>query len=311
MSRRKSNSKDICTVNVHTDNLHSSETKLAIILFLPACLVVMAVLIFPLLYNLWMSLHDVQLANIGEKARFVFFNNYVEVLHESDFLPSLKTSLLYTSTSGVLTIFWGMILALLLNRKFAGAPLVRSLILIPFIIPVISSTFVWRQILDLTGIFNNCLKGMGLISEPIAWSSQKPYAFFMVVLFHIWRYSPLAMVMILARLQTIPKELYDAAHIDGAGPLKSFRFVTLPQLRNLLVLILALRFIWTFNNFDDIYLLTSGAAGTMVLPVLTYEYSFGQNRIGLGAANAIVLMLILMVFLTCYFIILRTRNGED
>ena len=92
MSRRKSNSECICTVNVHTDNLHRSETKLAVILFLPACLVVMAVLIFPLLYNLWMSLHDVQLANIGEKARFVFFNNYVEVLRESDFLPSLKTS---------------------------------------------------------------------------------------------------------------------------------------------------------------------------------------------------------------------------
>ena len=288
-----------------------TERKLAAFLFAPACVVVLVVLMFPLLYNVWMSFHDVQLATIGEKAPFVFFRNYRQVLRDMDFLASLKTSLVYTSTSGILTILWGLILALLFNKKFTGRTLLRSLILIPFVIPVISSTFVWRRILDISGIFNTCLMGTGFISEPIAWLSQKPYPFLMVVQFHVWRYSPLAMVMIIARLQAIPKELYDAANIDGAGTFASFRFVTFPQLRNLLLLILALRFIWTFNNFDDIYLLTSGSSGTMVLPVLTYEYSFGQYQLGLGAANAVVLMLILILFLVCYFLMFRHRNGAE
>jgi len=274
---------------------------------MPACIVVMAVLIFPLLYNIWISFHDVQLAHIGRKADFTALRNYTKVLRDPDFAASIKASFIYTLSSGVMTILWGLALALLLNKKFKGRALVRSLLLIPFIVPAISSTFVWRRMLDLTGILNSSLLSLNIISEPIAWLSQSPYPLLVVALFHVWRYSPLAMIMIMAQLQTVPGELYDAASIDGAGRWQSFRFVTIPHLKNLLVLILALRFIWTFNHFDDIYLMTGGASGTMVMPVLTYEYSFGQYRLGLGAANAIVLMLILVIFLALYYSVLKSK----
>jgi len=171
--------------------------------------------------------------------------------------------------------------------------------------------FVWRWILDPrpSGVLNDLLMRLGWIDAPQAYLSTRGLAIVLVVAFTAWRYFPFAMLMILARLQAIDKTLYEAAGVDGASAWHKFRHVTLPELRYVLGSIFLLRLIWTFNKFDDIYLLTGGGYGTNVLPVLTYQFSFRSFNFGKGAANAMILLAILAVFMLIYAgTVMRSRD---
>jgi len=151
---------------------------------------------------------------------------------------------------------------------------------------------------------------LGLIDLPNAYLAQRGLALVLVIVFTAWRYFPFAMLMLLARLQAIDATLYEAADVDGAGEWGKFWNVTIPELRFVLGSLFLLRLIWTFNKFDDIWLLTGGGFGTNVLPVLTYQFSFKMNDFGKGAANAMILLLILVVFLVLYLVVMR-RGDED
>jgi multiple sugar transport system permease protein len=179
--------------------------------------------------------------------------------------------------------------------------------------PIVSVAFVWRWILDPrpSGVLNDVLMTLGLIELPKAYLATRGLALILVIIFTGWRYFPFAMLMILARLQAIDRTLYEAADVDGAGEWAKFRFVTLPELRYVLGAISLLRLIWTFNKFDDIWLLTGGGFGTNVLPVLTYQFSFKLNNFGKGAANAMILLLILVVFLVLYIGVVMRRTEEE
>jgi multiple sugar transport system permease protein len=141
---------------------------------------------------------------------------------------------------------------------------------------------------------------LGLIELPKAYLATRGLALLLVIIIEAWRYFPFAMLMILARLQAVDKTLYEAADVDGANTWHKFRYVTLPELRYVLGAIFLLRLIWTFNKFDDIFLLTGGGFGTNVLPVLTYQFSFRLFDFGKGAATAMILLVILIVFLVIY-----------
>jgi multiple sugar transport system permease protein len=192
--------------------------------------------------------------------------------------------------------------ALLLNRAFRARGLARAVFLFPYVAPIVSVAFVWRWILDPrpSGVLNDILMGLNLIDLPKAYLAQRGLALALVTVFTAWRYFPFAMLMILARLQALDKTLYEAADVDGANDLAKFWYVTLPELRYVLGAIFVLRLIWTFNKFDDIWLLTGGGFGTNVLPVLTYQFSFRLNDFGKGAASAMILLVILVVFLVIY-----------
>jgi len=148
-----------------------------------------------------------------------------------------------------------------------------------------------------------------IIDLPKAYLSQRGLALLIVIIFEGWRYFPFAMLMILSRLQAIDRTLYEAARVDGANIWQQFLNVTLPQLRNVLGAIFLLRLIWTFNKFDDIFLLTGGGFGTNVLPVLTYQFSFKLFNFGVGAAAAMILLVTLIVFLAVY--VSTVMKGED
>ena len=152
---------------------------------------------------------------------------------------------------------------------------------------------------------------VSIIDLPEAFLAKRGLALILVIVFTAWRYFPFAMLMILARLQALDKTLYEAADVDGAGNLAKFWYVTLPELRYVMGAIFLLRLIWTFNKFDDIWLLTGGGFVTNVLPVLTYQFSFKMNDFGKGAANAMILLLILIVFLVIYVGIFMRRVDED
>jgi multiple sugar transport system permease protein len=161
-----------------------------------------------------------------------------------------------------------------------------------------------------SGVLNYVLLNVDLIDRPIPFLAQVGWALLLVIIFEAWRYFPFAMLMLLARLQAVDKTLYEAAQVDGANTWQKFWNITLPELRYIIGAIFLLRLIWTFNKFDDIFLLTGGGFGTKVLPVLTYEFSFRLFDLGKGAATSMILLVILVLFLVLYVRFVM-RNVDD
>jgi len=287
-----------------TRTLEAREARLAYFLIAPTFLIVVGLVLFPAIFSIWISFHHVTLENLNDvfHAPLVGIENYIKVAHDFAFPDALKTTIIYSFSATILTTIIGLIAALILNHAFPGRGLARAIFLFPYIAPVISVAYIWQWLLRPTasGVVNWALLNLNLISEPIAWLNTRGIALFMVILFEGWRYFPFAMLMLLARLQAIPKELYEAAAVDGAGTLCKFWHITLPELRYVMGTIFLLRLMWTFNKFDDIYLLTSGGFGTNVLPILTYQLSFGQYYFGRGAATAMILFITLAVFMFFY-----------
>ena len=298
--------------------LADNDARLAFWLLLPTVTVVLAFVVFPMVWNIWLSLKPVSLADLRGESLFRFnftFENYGKVFSDPEFGSVLLTTLLYTFSGSFLSIFLGLIAALLVHEEFAGRGLVRALFISPYISPVVAVTFTWSFILDpQLGIVNWLGMNHGLWSQPIPFFSQRaweltflglnikiPLALISVIIFEGWRYFPFAFLFVLARLQAIPQDLYHAASVDGATPFQKFFYLTLPQLAGVLSTLFLFRFIWTLNKFDDIFLLTRGQAGTKVLTIKVYDYAFGEFNMGASSALAMILFGILSVFFFIYF----------
>ena len=293
------------------DSLQAREARLAWVLILPTALIVFGLVVFPAVFSIWISFRDVTLKNLDDvfRAPFVGLENYRFVVNDFAFKfqglqswGAAVTSVVYSFSATILTLLIGLIASLLLNRPFRARGLARAIFLFPYVAPIVSVAFVWRWILDPrpSGVLNDILMKLGLIQLPKAYLATRGLALLLVIVFEAWRYFPFAMLMILARLQAVDQTLYEAADVDGANTWHKFLYVTLPELRYVLGAVFLLRLIWTFNKFDDIFLLTGGGFGTNVLPVLTYQFSFKSFNFGKGAANAMILLAILVVFLAVY-----------
>ena len=280
------------------------EARLAYLLIIPTFIIVVGLVIFPAVFSIWISFHNVTLANINDvfHAEFVGLSNFIKVFKDFAFSDAVKTTIFYSFVSTLLTIIIGLIASLLLNRKFVGRGLVRAIFLFPYVAPIVSVAYIWIWLLNPTqsGVLNWVLLELNAISEPISWLGTRGITLLIVILFQGWRYFPFAMLMILARLQAIDQNLYEAADVDGANVLQKFWHITIPELRYVLGTLFLLRLMWTFNKFDDIFLLTSGGFGTKVLPILTYEFSFRTYNFGKGSATAMILFVILAIFMVFY-----------
>jgi len=243
-------------------------------------------------------------------------DNFRKVFNASDFWTVLWASMYYTIAGTVGALVMGLFAAQLMNLTFVGRSFLRGLFLSPYVSPVIAVAVAWGLLLDPGpgGTLNALLMQLGVIQAPISFLGQRaadisvlgvtfefPVALTVVIIFEIWRYFPLAMLFILARMQSVSSDIYEAAEIDGATPLQQFRFISLPQLLGIMAVLFLLRFIWTFNKFDDIFLLTGGAAGTRTLTVNVYEQAFAVSNLGAGAAVAVVVFLILLFFSVIFF----------
>ncbi|CTQ49444.1 carbohydrate ABC transporter permease [Jannaschia donghaensis] len=243
-------------------------------------------------------------------------DNFRKVFNASDFWEVLWASLYYTIAGTVGALVMGLFAAQLMNMTFLGRSVLRGLFLSPYVAPVIAVALAWVLLLDPGpgGTLNALLLQLGVIDGPISFLGQRaaelsilgltfdfPVALTVVIIFEIWRYFPLAMLFILARMQSVSTDIYEAAEIDGATPLQQFRFISLPQLAGIMAVLFLLRFIWTFNKFDDIFLLTGGAAGTRTLTVNVYEQAFAISNLGAGAAVAVVVFLMLLCFSVIFF----------
>jgi multiple sugar transport system permease protein len=310
--------------------LRQREAWLAYALVIPTAAVVFGLIVFPAFFSIWISFHRIGLDNLNDvfHAPFVGLENYIRAWNDFAFKPgplpeavrtanvfqaagllltrwnwgAAVTSVVYSFLATSVTIVVGLMAALVLNEPFRGRGLARGLFLFPYVAPIVSVTFIWQLVFSPTqsGAINWLLMKLGALPAPVSWFGTRGLALLMVVLFEAWRYFPFAMLMLLARLQAIDRTLYEAASVDGASAWNKFVAITLPELRYVLGTIFLLRLMWTFNKFDDIWLLTGGGFGTNVLPVLTYQFSFKLFDFGRGAATSMFLFVVLALFMVFY-----------
>jgi multiple sugar transport system permease protein len=236
--------------------------------------------------------------------------NFARLFDSRDFWSVIGATLFYTVFGTIGALLVGLFAALLLNREFRGQGLLRGFYLFPYVAPVIAVAFSWVILFDpFSGSVNALLIQMGVSESAINFFGARPLALIMVTVFEIWRYFPLSFLFILARMQSIDTDMYEAADMDGASPFQKFRYLSLPQLMGILSVLFLLRFIWTFNKFDDIFLLTGGNAGTRTLTVNVYEQAFALTNIGAGAAVAVVIMLALLCFSWVFFRFMSQEEG--
>jgi multiple sugar transport system permease protein len=282
---------------------------LGLALIAPTVLVFCMVIVYPLVSAIYLSLFQIFTPTL--QGSWVGLDNYRTLLATGEFWVSLRNNLVWTVGTLTLQILLGVGMALVLHQNIWFRSLARSLILFPYFISTVVAVLVWKWLFnDLYGILNHLLMAAGITDMPVDYLGSMPNAMISVILVGAWKYFPFVVIAVLARLQTIPEALYEAARIDGAGPVARFFDVTLPQLRDVLVVIVLLRAIWDFKEFDLIFLLTGGGPvmATQTLPLLVYKEAFALNQMGMAAAYAVVMMAILLVFMIAY--ILRTRERD-
>ncbi|MFD6692195.1 carbohydrate ABC transporter permease [Micromonospora aurantiaca (nom. illeg.)] len=283
--------------------LRRRESRAGLALVTPTLLVVVAVIGIPIVWTVVLAFQRVRLATLRKTGLFgeLTLDNIDRVLHTPGFADTLWTTVLYSVGGTAGSIVVGLVAALAVRGPFRGRTLVRASMLLPYVAPVVAMTFVWQVMLDpQLGIVNDWGRRFLGWDSPVPFLSQESTALWTVIAFEAWRYFPFAFLFLLARLQAVPVELEEAARVDGATPTQRFRHILLPQLMPVIALIGVLRFIMTFNKFDDVYLLTGGAAGTEVVSVRVYQFLTARTDIGAAAAQAVVLAVVLLVFVAIY-----------
>jgi multiple sugar transport system permease protein len=303
--------------------LSAREARLAYLLVVPGVLLVFLIILFPMVWNIVLSFRPIRFADLADLNLLDFGDLNLENYRDAfgaRFVDALQVTLIYTVASTVLAIVLGLWAALVAKEKFRGSGAFRAFILFPYIAPVVSTAFIWRLMLNKNyGIVNAALglegrEAIGWLTSrsaevPFMGGAELPVALMTVIGFEAWRYFPFAFLFILARLQAIPTDMYEAAQIDGASPTQQFWYVTLPQLRTVVATLFILRFIWTFYKFEDIFLLNGGAAGTEVLTVQIFNWLFSRRDIGVAAALGVGLASVLTIFVFAYQ--RRVETEED
>jgi multiple sugar transport system permease protein len=272
------------------------DTGAAVVFLLPLLVLVVALVAYPFARAIWLSLTD---KLVGYPERFVGLRNYEYLLNDDTFHAVIRNTAVFTFASLALKVLTGLAMALVLNAVWRGRNFFRGLLLLPWITSTVIIGLTWRWMFDAfpgRGFFNSVLLDAGLLSSPIAFMATPGGAMAAVVIANWWRGFPFFGVSYLAVMQTIPREQYDAAAVDGAGPWKRFRHVTLPGLKHVMIVTFVLSFILTINDFNIIYVMTRGGPGTstQVLATYAYEIAFHQLRWGRGVTVAIFLVPVLI-----------------
>ena len=262
----------------------------------PAFLVLAVILIYPLGYSLWLSLHEWMLRTFRQGIPWVGLKNYLALLSNTEFLNSLQITFTFMFFAISLEFILGMGLALLLDHDLRGKTFFRSMILLPMMCTNVVIGLTFRLLLNYQyGFVNFILTGIGL--PPIEWLSNPAWAMRAVVLVDVWNTTSFVALLLLAGLQSLPDEPYEAARIDGASGWQTFLYLTLPLLRNTILVVLLWRVIDTFRIFDVIYLLTAGGPARATETVSIYIYRYGFQSFNLGFASAVSYIMILIMLL--------------
>lgn len=263
----------------------------------PAIITLTALSVYPFLTAVQSSFYSIN--TITRVTKFVGFENYLWALNSSLFWESLYRSLVWTIAGVAIQLVLGIIFSLVLNMELRGRNLARGLILFPYLIPAIVAAIVWRFMLNPTiGVVNYFLKDViHLIDKPMMWLMHPETALWAVILVGVWKFTPFMVILFLARLQTIPLELYDSAKIDGANSIQLFLHITLPWLMPIILVAMMLRTIWLFNHFDMVYLMAFGGPveSTTTIPIVIRDIAFTQLKMGRAAAVSMYMVVILVI----------------
>jgi multiple sugar transport system permease protein len=288
-----------------------SEPSFAFLLNAPALLAIVGLVGYPIVYSLWLSLHRYNLKR-PNVFRFIGVQNYVEIFGSEEFWAALQVTLAFTALGVALVVALAIVIALLLNEPFPGRGFVRTVALVPWAIPPVVNGLMWQWIYDAkVGALNGLLVGLRILPAYRGWLSNQTDALLALVTAHVWNALPLGVILLLAALQTIPAELYDAGRVDGSSAWQLFRHVTLPWLAQPLLVVLVLQTMLAIRVFDVIYVLTSGGPGTSTTTLVwqTYLTTFDSLDFGLGNAYAYTVSLITLGLALVYFHLLY-RRGE-
>ncbi len=273
------------------------EARLGWALVAPAIFVIGALILYPIIYNVYLSFLDVRLD--GQNT-FRGTENYARVITDRQFWRAVWTTLIYVVFSVAGTIGFGLVVAMAMNREFPGRWLVRSIILLPYVAPVIATVFAWQFFFDpVNGLFVHVLvEVLGVIEQRFNLIGNPSTAVWVAIIFSVWKNFPFAYLMILSRLQAIDSTLYEAAELDGCNAWNKFRYVTIPELYFILGSLILLRVIWNFNKFEEVFLITDNVR---VLSIYTYLTAFtGAFDLGRGATLAVIQFLLLLGFILYY-----------
>jgi multiple sugar transport system permease protein len=284
------------------------QASLGIILMLPGALLLIVFMAYPFFLGIWLSMSD---SMIGRMGRFIGLRNFIDLLDDSIFLQTMRNTFTYALVTVPFKAVLGLGLALALNNRMRFTNPIRAAVMMPWIVPTALSTLGWFLIFDpVFSPISWLLKQMGVIHTNINFLGDPGLAISMLCLVNIWRGMPFFGVTILAGLQAVPQELHEAAAIDGANAWHRFRHVTIPSIKGIVLIASLLSIIWTFADFQLIYILTKGGPANQTHIFGTYAYQIGLSatQIGMGAAIALYMFPILSVFAMLLLMYLRKED---
>jgi multiple sugar transport system permease protein len=285
------------------------EATLGYVLVAPVVIILLGLVAYPLLYAVQLSLMD---KTIGGEGKFVGLQTIVGLWDSNLYRQTLRNTLVFTAGATILKLIMGLGVALLINEQFPGRKLVRAAVLLPWIVPTVLSGMAWQWMFTPNfSVINWVLVNSGLMKTGLPWLTDPNLALFCVMLVNAWRAVPFFAITLLAGLQTIPAELYEASAIDGAGRWHRFRFVTFPLITPILTITLVLSIIWTFSDFQVVYSLTKGGPlnSTHVLATLSYQVGLQTGKISEGVAISLTMLPLLLVLVVFQLRQLRRSGG--
>jgi len=287
-----------------------NEAFFAAVLLLPAVAILALVIFYPLVQALLLSLKDASLLN-ATVAPFTGLDNFKQLLGDEVFWTAVKNTFVLTTISIGGSLVLGMSLALVLNENLPFRNFFRGIALIPWVVPgVVVALLTLYMFNSQVGVIDYVLVQLGVTEGFVDWFGSTRNALWAIILANIWNQTPFYMLMILAGLQTVPEDEYDAVKVDGANVLQRFRYVTLPNIRGVLAIVIALQVIWNFNNFDLIWATTEGGPvnATTTLTVHVYRMAFKSLDLGYAAAIGVVMLIALLLFSVFY---IRAMEGSE
>ena len=279
------------------------------LLLAPALAILIGFLLFPLIWNVYLSLHDVSLTTILGEWKYVGLKNFVNLLHDPDFHTSLKVSLIFVGGSVALQFFVGMVLAVVLHQEISGSNTIRALFIIPWTVSAVITGFSFKFIFsDSFGVMNYALAQLGL--EPVPWLSDPGTVVWTLVFANVWHGTPFTVIFLTAGLFSISPVVYEAARIDGASKLKSFLYITLPLLRPFIIINLILITMWSVNFFDLILVMTNGGPlfSSTTSSLFMYRQAFEFGLLSKGAAVGFLLIATNLVLAYSYIKLLKSQD---
>ena len=278
------------------------------IMLTPGVLFLLAFVAYPFFYGIWLSLHDRPVAKPGV---FIGLGNFVTLAHDGVFWQVTRNTFVYTVVTTVLKLLGDLAMALVINQHFRGRNLVRAFLLLPFIVPTILSTVAWMWIFDPTfSVINWVLVHTGVVGSGFSWLGNKTLAMVAIIIVNTWRGIPFYAITLLAGLQTISPELYEAAAIDGASVRQRFLHVTLPIIKPILIIVTMFSVIFTFSDFQIVYALTHGGPANATQVFVTYAFDLGMSggQLGMGAAATLAMLPALAVMIVALTLYLRRQS---